>query len=275
MLGGVAGRDDAGRRVERAGLVFAGNRAFAPEAVQAAQRQLQRRLDLPGPPGGAEDVLLGMGAVRHLRGDVQPLGEQGDHRLVVLDRLRLLRASGGDAPQRARQQPAAARAAEPGVRVEVVAVRAEDAAELVGRVGDLDLDPGQAPGEEGAEEAGARAGGALAGDRQPVRLGEVRAARRRRRAPPRAGSRRRGGRGGGRGCRRGRRVACPAAARRSAAAARRRRRPPRRPSRRGSRTGRRGRSARRRPPAPAPAAPGRPPRAAGPAPSRRRNGCRR
>ena len=39
--------------------------------------------------------------------------------------------------------------------IEVVAVGAEDAGEAVGRVGDLDLDPRQPPGEEGAEEAGA------------------------------------------------------------------------------------------------------------------------
>ena len=43
--------------------------------------------------------------------------------------------------------------------VEVVAVGAEHAGEAVGRVGDLDLDAGQATGEEGAEEARPRRGG--------------------------------------------------------------------------------------------------------------------
>jgi hypothetical protein len=46
------------------------------------------------------------------------------------------------------------------VRVEVVAVRAEDAGAGVGRVGDLDLDAGQAALEEPLEELGAgRLGG--------------------------------------------------------------------------------------------------------------------
>ena len=48
----------------------------------------------------------------------------------------------------------AARAGEAGVGVEVVPVGEEDVGEAVGRVGDLDLDPGQAALEEGAEVGG-------------------------------------------------------------------------------------------------------------------------
>src|ERR1700709_204270 len=47
------------------------------------------RGEAAGALGGAEDVLLGVGPVRHLGGDVQPLREQGDDRLVVLDAGRL------------------------------------------------------------------------------------------------------------------------------------------------------------------------------------------
>ena len=47
----------------------------------------ERRAEPAGPLGGAEDVLLGVGAVRHLGGDVEPLGEQRRHRLVVLDQV--------------------------------------------------------------------------------------------------------------------------------------------------------------------------------------------
>ena len=57
------------------------------------------------------------------------------------------------------------------MRVEVVAVGAEDAGEGVGRVGDLDLDPRQAAFEEGAEVAGADGGGAVGG---AVSLGQLR-----------------------------------------------------------------------------------------------------
>ena len=49
------------------------------------------------------------------------------------------------------------------MRVEVVAVGAEHAGELVGRVGDLDLDPRQAAAEEGAEEARADMVGVIGG----------------------------------------------------------------------------------------------------------------
>jgi hypothetical protein len=57
------------------------------------------------------------------------------------------------------------------VRIEIVAVSAEDAGEAVGRVGDLDLDPRQAPGEEGAEEAGAGPGLVVGGE--ALSFGEV------------------------------------------------------------------------------------------------------
>jgi hypothetical protein len=112
-----------------------------------------------------------VGAVRHLGSDVEPLGEQGDHRLVVLDRLRLLRATGGYPPQRPGQQAVTARAGKASVRIEVVAMAAEDAGEAVGRVGDLDLDPRQPPGEEGAEEAGTGPGLVVAGE--AVSFGKV------------------------------------------------------------------------------------------------------
>ena len=109
----------------------------------------------PGPLGGGEDVLLGVGAVRHLGGDVEPLGQERRHRLVVGLAGRLLRAARGDRPEGPGEEARAARAAHPSVRVEVVAVGAEDAGEAVGRVGDLDLHPGQPMLEKLLEEAGA------------------------------------------------------------------------------------------------------------------------
>ncbi len=136
--------------VARPGAVLAQLRR---QSLGAAHRQAEGRDSAPGALHRAEDVLLGVGAVRHLRGDVEPLGEQGDRRLVVLDRLRLLRAAAGDAPENAGQQAVAARAGQAGVRVEVVPVGAEHAGEAVGGIGDLDLHPGQAPGEEGAEDS--------------------------------------------------------------------------------------------------------------------------
>ncbi len=238
------------------------SRSSAASRFAAANRQGQRRGEPPRPLRRPEDVLLGMGAVRHLGGDVEPLGQQRGHRLVVLDALRLLGPARRDRPQRPGQQPVAARAGEPGVRVEVVAVGAEDAAELVGGVGDLDLDPGQAALEEGLEEG--RAGRGVAGRR--------RAPRQRRLQP----------------------VLLVAVDQVVVVVAGEEDEPLpsqvlgdqpqqavgrldrlRRPSRRGSRRGRRGRSARRSPPAAAPGARGRTPPAAGPAPSRPRSGCRR
>src|SRR6185312_7989099 len=97
------------------------------------------------------------------------------HRLVVRLTGRLLGATGGDRPERPGEQPRAARAAHPRVRIEVVAVGAEDTGKAVGRVGDLDLDPGQAVLEEALEEG--RAGWLL--DRGAVRT-EGFAARQRR-----------------------------------------------------------------------------------------------
>ena len=217
--------------------------------------------------GGAEDVLLGVGAVRHLGGDVEPLGEQRGHRLVVGLAGRLLGAAGGDRPERPGEQARAARAAHPRVRVEVVAVGAEDAGEAVGRVGDLDLHPGQARFEEALEEARAgrlagraavRAQGLAAGQRrlEPVlfvAVDEVVVVVAGEEDEALAGQ----------------------LLARSAPAGRRRSRPRRRPSRRGSRRGRRAGSPRRRRRGRAPGARGRSPRAGGRGRSRRRSACRR
>src|SRR4029077_17142785 len=78
---------------------------------------------------------------------------QGGDRLVIGLAGRLLGPARGDRPERPGEQARAARAAHPRVRVEVVAVGAEDTGEAVGRVGDLDLDPWHARPEEPLEEA--------------------------------------------------------------------------------------------------------------------------
>ncbi len=49
------------------------------------------------------------------------------------------------------------------MRIEVVTVSTEHAGEAVSRIGDLDLDSGQPPGKEGAEEAGANPVGVIGG----------------------------------------------------------------------------------------------------------------
>ena len=83
--------------------------AIAQPRGQRARRRAparpQGRAEAAGALGGAEDVLLGVGAVRHLRGDVEPLGQQRRHRLVVLDAGRLLGPAGGDRPEGPGQQP--------------------------------------------------------------------------------------------------------------------------------------------------------------------------
>ena len=96
--------------------------------------------------------------MRHLGGDIEPLGEQRDHRLIVADCPRLLRAPGSNRPKGPGQQASAPRAREASVRVEVVSMCAKDIRKRVGRVGDLDLDPGQTTLEKGLKVARCRAG---------------------------------------------------------------------------------------------------------------------
>ncbi len=67
------------------------------ESLEAAHRQHRGSRRSARLAARLERRSAGRGAVRHLGGDVEPLGQQRDRRLVVGDRLRVLRPAGGDA----------------------------------------------------------------------------------------------------------------------------------------------------------------------------------
>ena len=98
--------------------------------------------------------MLGRRPAGQLGHGEEELGERDDDRFVVLGRERVRWPAARDAPDRAGQQSIRQRT--PHVRVEVVAVAAQDVAELVGRIGDDALDARQPAVEEALEEVALR-----------------------------------------------------------------------------------------------------------------------
>ena len=86
-----------------------------------------------------ERALLCVGPVRELGDRVQQAGQHPDRCLVVLHRRRVLLAADGDRPKHAREHLPRRGPCTASVEIEVVAVRAQDTRERVGRILDVDL----------------------------------------------------------------------------------------------------------------------------------------